>query len=298
MKHLITCCLLAILSSSVVYSQELNAKVTINSDKVQGIDKNVFTTLQNSLLQLLNERQWTDATFGKNERIDCSFIFTINTATENNNYTAELQISSRRPVYNSAYSTPMFNYKDVDLSFEYTEGESLEFNETNITNNLLAVTVFYTYVILGLDFDSFALNGGRPYFERAMNIVNAAQTLNTKGWTPFENDRNRYALGLVLTEESSARFHEMWYNYHRLGLDEMAGNLNRGRTNIIATIPVLQELYSSRPSSAILLFYGDTKLQEVVDVCTEATSEEKKEAYDLLRKIYPTRSSQLEVLKK
>lgn len=279
------------------HSQELNAKVTVNTSKLQGVRQELFTSMQNSLMQLLNERKWTNAMFNKNERIDCSFVLTINEAKDNS-YVGDLQITSRRPVYNSQYVTPIFTYKDVDVEFEYSEGEIIEFNENNISGNLVAITAFYAYIIIGLDFDSFALNGGKPYFDMAMSIANSAQMLNTKGWAPFENDRNRYALALALTEESSRSFHVMWYNYHRLGLDEMATSIVRGRDKIIASVQTLPELYSARPSSPIFLFFGDTKLNELTDIYSDVTKEERKEAYEMLRRIFPTKSTQLEALKK
>jgi hypothetical protein len=280
-----------------VRAQELNAKVTINSDKLQGVSSELFKTMQSSLMQLLNERKWTNATFGKNEMIECSFILTMNTF-ENNSYTAELQVSSRRPVYNSVYMTPTFAYKDGNIEFEYLEGENLEFNENNISSNLVAVIAYYVFVVIGLDYDSFAPNGGRPYFDMAMTIANAAQMLSSKGWKPFEDDKNRYALALALTEESSAQFHTMWYNYHRLGLDEMATSLVRGRDKVTSSIQDLLKIYEARPASPILLFYGDTKLNELTDIYAELSKEERKEAYELLRKIYPTKSTQLDMLRR
>lgn len=284
---------LAILPLSDIYSQELKAKITINSSQIQGVDKQVFTTLENSLMQLLNERKWTETTFKNNERIDCNFTITLNSAPEENSYSGEIQVTSTRPVYNSSYMTPMFMYRDVDVTFNYISGENIEFNEAYIENNLVAIVAFYTYVIIGLDFDSFSPNGGKPYFEKAMEIVNASQHLSKKGWAAFDSDKNRYALGLALTEESSNSFHTLWYNYHRLGLDEMGTNALRGRDKIIAAIQGLQTVYSSRPSSPLLLFFGDTKLSELGDIYSEASTDEKKEAYDLLQKIFPSKSSQL-----
>ncbi|NDW18013.1 DUF4835 family protein [Dysgonomonas sp. 216] len=285
-----------VLSSQIVKAQELNAKVTINSAKIQGVDKEVFTSLEGALMQLLNEKQWTSNTFSMNERIDCNFVFTLNSVSDGSTYLAELQVNSRRPVYNATYATPMFNYKDVDVEFSYTQGEQLEYNENMIENNLVAIVAFYANIILGIDFDSFSLNGGKTYFQTAMNIVNISQSLNTKGWTPFENDRNRYALALALSEDGSV-FHQMWYDYHRLGLDEMSSNVSRGRTKILTSLGELQKIYSSRPSSPIFLFYGDAKLKEIVDICSESSNEEKKTVYEQLRKIYPTRTSELNKLK-
>ncbi|HCO66704.1 MAG TPA: DUF4835 domain-containing protein, partial [Dysgonomonas sp.] len=244
--------LVVLLNVMIVHSQEMNMRLTINVDRIQGTDNTVYTALQDNLSQMVNGRKWTDLTFQQNEKIDCSMLITIN-SEEQDVYNAEIQITVNRPVYNSSYTTPLFNYRDTEFEFNYIAGQNLEFSENNVDNNLTAVIAYYVYIILGLDFDSFSLNGGKPYFEKAMSIANSAQSLNsTKGWNPFGNDRNRYALALAFTEESSAVFHPMWYNYHRKGLDEMVANPTRGRVEIEKTIPDLQKIRQSRPASPIL----------------------------------------------
>lgn len=278
-----------------VAAQELNSKVTINIAQLQGADTEMFKTLQDNLTQLINEYKWTDATFRANERIDCTFTITIADGSDGI-YSGDIQITSRRPVYNSSYVTSMFNFKDSEFAFSYNR-ENLEYNETNITSNLIAMMSFYVYVVIGLDFDSYSLGGGRPYFEQALSIANSAQSLNQKGWRPFDNDRNRYSLALALTEESSRNFHSMWYNYHRLGLDEMAGNADRARTKVIETLEDLNALYGARPQSVLISFYGDTKLDELFNIYTKATREEKDKAHKLLQKIYPTKSSVVDKFK-
>ena len=283
--------------SGLIKAQELNMKVTLNTSQIQGTDKSVFDKIEESLNQLVNDRKWTDATFAVNELIEGSILITINEVQENS-YKGEIQIIVNRPVYNATYNTPLLNYRDTEFEFSYLLGENLEYIENNINSNLVATVAYYVYIILGLDFDSYALNGGKPYYEKAMQIVNNAQSLNTKGWAPFGGDRNRYAMALALTEESSSVFHSMWYNYHRKGLDEMAANPSRGRAGVIATIPDLQTIYKARPSSAILSFYGDTKLDELVNIYSEATSEEKNEAYKILQPIFPTKRYIIDKIKK
>lgn len=278
-------------------SQELNMKITINSDRISGTDKQKYTTLQDILNQFVNGRKWTDATFASNERIECSMLITIIEESDNS-YKAEIQATSTRPVYNSSYNSPLFNYKDTEFEFDYIEGQSLEFAENNIDNNLTATIAFYVYVILGLDFDSFHLNGGKTYFDKAVNIVSGAQALNTKGWAAFGGDRNRYSLARALTDESTSVFHTLWYNYHRKGLDEMAANATRGRTEIEKTLPMLQQVYQSRPSSPLLYFFGDTKLDELVNVYSKATLEEKNNAVKILENIYPSKRHIIENLRK
>lgn len=280
-------------------SQELNARVTINSDKVQGTNKQVFTTLQTALTEFINNRKWTDATFAVNERIDCSFTLIINEMPTESSFKGELQIQARRPVYNSSYSTTLFNFRDMQLDFDYTEFEPLEYTQNTLQNNLTASVVFYIYVILGLDFDSFAQTGGSPFIQQAMQVVTLAQSeMAWTGWKAFDSNRNRHALATALTDNTSAVFREMWYTYHRKGLDEMAANPDRGRTTLIETLPALKEIQTARPGSVLMQLFSDSKLDEVVSVYSKANQTEKQEGYKLLSTIFPTQTTRLEPLKK
>lgn len=296
-KKLFLIYLLLVSILGLVKAQELNIKVTLNTNQIQGTDKTVFNKLEESINHLLNDRKWADATFAANELIEGSMLITVNSVQENT-YIADIQIIINRPVYNATYNTPLFNFRDTEFEFSYVLGENLDFTDNNVNSNLVSTVAYYAYIALGLDFDSFALNGGKPYFEKAMEIVNNAQSLNTKGWAAFGGDRNRYALALALTEESSSVFHKMWYDYHRKGLDEMAANPSRGRAGVIATIPDLQTIYKARPASAILSFYGDTKLEELINIYSEATTEEKTEAYKILQPIFPTKRFLIDKIKK
>lgn len=297
MKRLILSIITFVSVFAAGYAQELNVKLTINSQKVQTTSRDKFTTLESSLKTLLNEQKWTDATFARNERIDCSIAITINEAIGDDSFKGEIQIVSRRPVYNSSYITTLINLRDTQFEFDFTSGQSLDFNAMNINDNLTATLAFYAYIIIGLDFDSFSLNGGRPYFEKAMSIANAAQSLNTKGWEPFSGKGNRYDLAVALTEESSKDFHSMWYNYHRMGLDEMSANPTRGRIRIIESIGNLKNLYNSRPSSMLFTMYAEAKISELVRVCSEANTEEKQELKKILLQFFPTKTTDINLLK-
>ena len=283
--------------SGSVYGQELNATLTVNSDKIQGSNKQVFNTLQTALLEFINNKKWTTATFTQNERIDCTFTIIVNTL-EDNRFGSEIQVQASRPVYNWAYQTTIFNYRDTEFDFEYTEFEPLEYNENMVNSNLTATIIYYIYIILGFDFDSFAPNGGQPYFQQAQQIVTLAQSQPAwNGWTAFGNRRNRHALATALTENQGNGFHSMWYTYHRKGLDEMAANSDRGRTNLIAALPALKELKTSRPNSILLQFFSECKLDETVLVYSKATAQEKQEALKFFTDLFPTASSRLEPLK-
>ena len=280
-------------------AQELNARVTINSDQVQTTNKQVFTTLQTALTEFINNKKWTDATFAVNERIDCSMTLIISEVVSDNSFKGEIQIQARRPVYNSSYTTTLLNFRDTELSFDYTEFEPLEYTENTLSNNLIATVVFYIYTILGLDFDSFAPKGGSAFLQQAQQIVSLAQAQTSwTGWKAFENDRNRHALSTALTDNTSDLFREMWYNDHRKGLDEMAANADRGRTTIIELLPTLEQIKSSRPTSPILQMFSDAKLDEVVLIYSKATSQEKQDGYKLLSNLYPALTSRMESLKK
>ncbi len=279
-------------------AQELNARVTINSDQVQATNKQVFTTLQNALTEFINNKKWTDATFAINERIECSMTILITEIVSDNSFKGEIQVQARRPVYNSSYTTTLLNHRDTEFSFDYTEFEPLEYTENVLNSNLIATVVFYIYTILGLDFDSFSPQGGSAFLQQAQQIVSLAQAQTSwTGWKAFENDRNRHALATALQDNTSEAFREMWYNYHRKGLDEMAANPDRGRTTIIGLLPVLEQVKSTRPTSPLLQMFADAKLDEVVLIYSKATTQEKQEGYKMLSNLYPALTNRMESLK-
>ena len=279
-------------------AQELNARVTINSDQVQATNKQVFTTLQNALTEFINNKKWTDATFAINERIECSMTILITEIVSDNSFKGEIQVQARRPVYNSSYTTTLLNHRDTEFSFDYTEFEPLEYTENVLNSNLIATVVFYIYTILGLDFDSFSPQGGSAFLQQAQQIVSLAQAQTSwTGWKAFENDRNRHALATALQDNTSEAFREMWYNYHRKGLDEMAANPDRGRTTIIGLLPVLEQVKSTRPTSPLLQMFADAKLDEVVLIYSKATTQEKQAGYKMLSNLYPALTNRMESLK-
>ena len=277
---------------------ELNARITINSDKIQGTDKSVFTALQKALTEYVNNRRWTDATFAINERINCSMTIILN-ERDDNSYKAEIQVQATRPVYNSSYLTTLFNFRDTELDFEYAQFEQLEYSPNTLTSNLTATVMYYIYIILGLDFDSFAPMGGKPFYERAQQIVNMAQAQgNWNGWKAFEKDDNRHGLITSLTDNSSENFRNLWYTYHRKGLDEMAANPDRGRTTIIEALPLMEEVKNARPTSVVPRIFQDAKLDEIVLIYSKATKQERQDGYKLLYELYPTQTKRLEPLQK
>jgi len=297
MRQIIILMLCVSYFSVAVRAQELNATLTINSDKVQGSNKQIFSTLQTALIEFINNKKWTTATFYQNERIDCTFTIIVNTL-EDNHFSCEIQVQARRPVYNSSYQTTIFNYRDTEFDFNYTEFEPLEYTENMINSNLIATIIYFIYMVIGFDYDSFSPNGGQPYFQQAQQIVTMAQSQPAwNGWTAFGNKRNRHAFATALVENQGDGFHSMWYTYHRKGLDEMAANADRGRTNLIAALPALKELKKARPNSVLLQFFSECKLDETVSIYSKATVQEKQDAHQLFTDLFPTASSRFDSLK-
>lgn len=279
------------------YAQELNARVTVNSDRIQATNKNVFVTLEKNLNDLINGTQWSATTFTTTERIECTFAITILEQNENI-FKAELFVQSRRPVFNSSYSTSLLNYRDTNFEFEYMENDVIQFQENTLNSNLEAVIKFYASLILALDFDSFSPLGGSVFYREAQSIANMAQSQSWGGWSSFEDNKYRGSIINAFLDETLAGYRQLWYTYHRKGLDEMAANADRGRITILNLLPTLKDIKGVRSSEIILQMFADSKLDEIVSIAEKANQEEKKEAYDLLRSVFPSMSTQLDPLKK
>jgi len=276
-----------------IQAQELNCTVQINSDQIQGVSKSVFANLQKSVSEFVNNRHWSDMTFTNTERIECNMNIIVK-KVEGEDFTAEIQVQSRRPVYNSTYYTTLFNFKDNNFKFQYKEFDQLEINENTITSNLTAVLAYYCYIIIGYDLDSYSRLGGSSFFQQAEIIVNAAQAADLGGWKAFESPKNRYALVSNLTDEAFKKYRSYFYEYHRLGLDEMAVNPDNGRARIAAGIPVLREANRARPSSIVVSSFLDAKTDELVNIFSKGTTQEKKLAYEILTDVNPTQTDKYE----
>ena len=210
----------------------------------------------------------------------------------------ELQVQSSRPVYNSSYTTTLLNFKDTKIEFDYSEGQPLIFSENSMESNLTAILNFYVYMILGIDFDSFSPRGGNAYYERARNVVQMAQSSTESGWKAFEDNKNRSAVLNVFTEPSTIQFRDLLYQYHRNGLDEMSVSPDKGRSNITASLETLTKIADVAPMTVALSMFKDAKMDELVNVYTKGTQDERKRVYELLYAIYPTETTRLEMIKK
>ncbi|MDR1679326.1 MAG: DUF4835 family protein [Prevotellaceae bacterium] len=272
--------------------QELNCSVTVNAEKLTtATNKQIFNTLQKAIGEFVNNRRWTDLQYEAAERIECSFFITINEAFDEKDFKASIQVQSRRPIFNSSYYTPLFSFKDDNFNFEYIEHTPIEYAEGSFSSNLSAVLAYYCYLIIGYDADSFARLGGTSAFSKAESIVNLAQSQNEKGWKAFEDDRNRYAIINNLLDNNLRQFREFFYTYHRLGLDEMAANVSKGSAQIANSFSALREANRARPSSVVLSIFLDSKRDEIVNIFSKAPAKEKKQIYDLLMDIDPSKSA-------
>ena len=276
------------------HAQELQAKITINHNQIQGTDKSVFENLQQTLEQFVNDRQWTNLQFQKNERIQCSFNITVTKYDKSSNlFTCKALIQASRPVYNSAYTTTIYNNSDNEFTFEFAEFDQLEFNEETLDNQLVALFAYYAYLIIGINLDTFAPMGGEDVLQRCMTLTNNAQNLNFPGWKSFDNDRNRFAIINDYLDGGMAPFRQLQYDYYRKGLDEMANNAERGRTEITTAIQEdLKKGHEDKPLSRLPQIWTDYKRDELANIYKgKGTQKEKESVYEILFSINAAQSN-------
>lgn len=279
-----------------VSAQELNCQVEVNSDQVQGTNKSVFETLQTAINEYMNTNVFTNAQFAANEKIDCRLFLTIKEVNDNT-FTGDLQIQATRPVYNASLTTTLINFKDSKIEFSYQENEPLIFSINSMESQLTAILNFYAYLILAIDFDSFSPKGGDPYWDRLKEIVQMAQSSGENGWRAFEDTKNRSAVLSAYTDASTSSIRDLYYRYHRNGLDEMATSPDKGRANITKSLDNLKTVYDVAPMSVALSMFKDAKLDELVNIYSQAPAEERTKVYELLEPLYPTEHERLDRIK-
>lgn len=280
----------------LVTAQELKCTVTVNSDQISGTNKSVFESLQTAVYEFMNNRQFTDYQYDEKERIECSLYIIVNKYTDNF-FTAEIQVQATRPVYGSNYKSPIFAYNDKQFGFSYAEGNPLTFDISTFGDNLTEVLAYYAYIIIGTDCDSFSKLGGTKFFNMAEQIVNQAQSTSEAGWKAFEDNHNRYALITNILDEVSRPYREYFYTYHRLALDNMYKSADKSRATIIEGMPVLKDCYKARPSMIIINEFTDAKFDEIINIMSKGSKEERQTAYDILSYIAPTEQERLGNLK-
>lgn len=291
--HKLKIILLLIFISASTQAQELLARVTVVTTRVSNnVNKNTFQTLQTSLINFLNNRKWTSDTYASGEKIECNFLLNLESTDELNVYSASLTIQAARPIYNSSYLSPIINFKDDNFTFKYQEFQQLEFNENRVTgsdplvSNLTAVFAYYAYMIIGFDDDSFAQHGGDAYFQKAQNIVNnAPDGRSITGWKAFDGIRNRYWLAENLLNSRYNDFHDIYYNYYRLGMDKLYQDEKAARTAMMNVLLKLEEFNKANPNTMINQFFFQGKSTELIQIFSKASPQDKVKAVEILSKL-------------
>ncbi|WP_343535152.1 DUF4835 family protein [Pedobacter sp.] len=286
------------LASLFANAQELNTRVQILAPTVNNANKRNLDVLQNTIRDFMNNNKWTTETYLPQERIECNLVINITAWDGNSNYTAEAQIQSSRPVYGSSYSTTLLNMSDKDFSFNFTEGQALDFSDQNFLSNLSSLLGFYAYTIIGLDKDSFVKQGGTPYYQKALNLVNVAQTAGAKGWRPVDGLRNRYWLNENLLSNSFKGLRTFIYEYHLNGLDKLQENTSAGTKNILSSLSDLKQTDKQKLGSIFPNVYFAAKAEEITNVLSLANPQDKMKAYNLLIEIDPPNSGKYDGLTK
>ncbi|MUU76849.1 type IX secretion system protein PorD [Winogradskyella endarachnes] len=289
--------LFTLLASTISFAQELNCSVSVIAQLTGNENDLVFKTLEKQLTEFINNTKWTNKVFKPNERINCSMLINV---TENNNdtFSATLQVSSSRPVFNSTYSSPIYNYNDKDFNFQYLEFQNLVFNENQFESNLVSVLSFHVYMILGMDADSFELKGGDDYFKQAQTIAGYSQQLSGQGWKLEDGLQSRFALIDNLMSPSYSGMRSAMYKYHIEGLDIMNENQKEGKNQIILVLDELKKVHSVRPNSYLMRVFFDAKADEMTDILSGGPTLNTADAIDTLNRIAPMYSQKWRNIKR
>ena len=290
---IITLCVLSLRAQA----QELEAKVVVNHSKIQGTNTSVFTTLQEAMTEFINTRKWTNAQYTQRERIACSFNLIVNEYSDDGRFGCSLMVQANRPVYNASYNTTVFNFNDNAVDFNYIEHDKLEFSDEIIDNNLTAVLAYYAYLIIGLDMETFALKGGTEILQKAENVVNNAQMMSEDGWKAFGDSKNRHALVNDYMNGALEPYRQLVYDYHRKGLDEMAQNAERGRSNITVALALLEKAKQDKPMSVLPQLFTEIKRDELLNIYSKGTTKEREEVIRILSLVNPSLTSDWEKIK-
>jgi hypothetical protein len=281
-----------------LHSQELNCMIQFNTQKLSGTNKKVFETLQNAMYEFVNSRKWTNYNFKQEERIECTMMITINDQLNAEEFRGTMNVVIRRPVLNSAYNTVLLNTIDKNIQFKYVEYQPLDYSDGTFSSNLTSLLAYYCYTALGFYFDSYSPSGGSPYFEKAQEVVNAAQNASDPGWKAFESDKNRYWIINNYMNSTNAGLRDFAYRYHRLGLDMMYEKVDQGRNVTTECMDILQKLYNATPNLYALQLIFDAKRDEFVNIYSDqrVAPMEKTNITNLLKEIDPANSSKYQAI--
>ena len=291
-------CLAFLLMPFRAQAQELNPTLTVNTSKIQGTDKDVFTSLESAIKEFLTHQVWTDYHFAEKERIQCNFNLTVNKYDkQNGKMTCELTVQSSRPVYGSTYNTTIFNFRDADVEFTYTEQDRIDYSPgISPDNNLTAILAYYSLLIIGLDFDTMSPKGGTDILRQAENIAASSQSLGG-GWRSFDTKANRYSIINDYMNGTLASFRQLQYDYHRKGLDDMAANADRGRATITESLNLLSDTKQAKSTSALPTLFTEIKKNELVSIYSSGIESERTKVIEILSRVNPSLSSTWNTIK-
>ena len=279
-----------------ITAQQLNCTVTVNSATITNANLQTFKTLEKSISEFVNKTDWTGEVYKQNERINCSMYITLN-SFNSDQYSATIQVQSARPVYNSTYSSPILNFNDKDFSFRYVEFENLIFNPTSFDSNLVSVLAFYSFMIIGMDGDTFSPQGGTGWLEVAQEVANVAQQGGYKGWSQSDGNQTRFFLVNDMLATTFAPFRAAMYQYHFEGLDVMAKDLKSAKENIKLSLSTLSEIYAVRPNAFLNRIFFDAKSDEIVSIFSGGPIVPIADLVDNLNRISPLNTSKWTAIK-
>jgi hypothetical protein len=280
----------------ITNAQQLNCSVQVNSDKIASTNNQIFKNLEKSISEFVNKTDWTGENFEQNEKINCSMVIILN-SYDSNQFSATIQVESSRPIFNSTYSSPVFNYNDKDFSFRYVEFENLLFNPANFDSNLVSVLAYYSYMILGFDADTYAKYGGKPWFDVAQQIMSVAQQSGYKGWSQSDGNQNRFFLINDILSGTYDAYRDAMYQYHREGLDNMTKDLKSSKEKIIESISTLSSIYKIRSNAFLIRVFFDAKGDEIVSILSGGPKVSVSGTIDTLNRISPINSSKWATIK-
>jgi|APIni6443716594_1056825.scaffolds.fasta_scaffold01543_5 hypothetical protein len=281
---------LIICSPAFARAQEFMCQVSVVSPQVEGTEKKVFQTLQTELYEFVNNRKWTNYIYKTEERLECSIMITITNRISSDKFEGKVNVVLQRPVYKTSYNTNLLNMVDKDFDFKYVEFEPLEYNDDAYTSNLTSMVAYYLYIMLGLDADSFSKSGGTLYYEKARNVVNAAQNSPERGWKAFESLKNRYWLVENLLNNSYSEFRNGLYSYHRTGLDLMSDNMDLGRSGVNDCLENLQKVNREKTGLYVTQLFLDAKRDELINIYSQAAPMDKTKIINIMKEVDPANS--------
>lgn len=287
---------LFILVTQLAIAQEFLGNIQIQSQRIEGIDPSVWTTMKTSMFEFMNNQSWSNYNFKIAERVEFTMVFTINEVVGGDDFSGTLNLVLKRPIYGTDYSSDIVNLVDNDIHFRYVPYQPMEFADGTYSNNLTSILAFYAYLMLGLDFDTFSLLGGTEFYEKAMAVANAAQSSNERGWQGFEGPKNRYALVENLLNPSYEDIRKFLFEYHLKGMDDMATNANGGRAVIGKTLKYYKSVYDKRPGLYVLQVMLETKRDEIINIFKEASPAEKSSMLNVMKEVDPPNGTRYEMV--